>query len=373
MSKLDYYQILGVPKSATDSEIKKSYRKLAVKYHPDKNPGDKIAEEKFKEISEAYQVLSDKEKKRQYDTYGNSPFSNSQQSSWSSQSYDIFEEFFSQQFSNRGNRRGNQVRKGKSLRVEISITPEDIVNGVNKKIAINRDSKCVPCNGNGSKDGKNLTTCHQCSGSGVILKQMRTPIGFVRQEHICSSCNGSGNLVRENCNSCFGLGIVKNKREEIDINIPRGARQGMEFAVREKGNAPANGGICGDLLVNIVEVNNDNYMFEGSNVISDLKISFADASEGVKDLEVKTPHGKAKITIPENCYPGQALRLKGKGFPLYNSHQVGDMILYVNFDIPKGLVDRIKKIDVSLYDSLKHKGNNSSKGIYKTFREHFSR
>ena len=376
MSKRDYYQILGVPKSSTESEIKKSYRKLAIKYHPDKNPGDADAEKNFKEISEAYQVLSDKDKRQKYDSYGHDGLSG-QRASWG-QDYDIndffstFGDVFGQQFKSQKEKRN--VRKGKTLRVEIGVTPVDIVNGVSKKIAINRDVKCNSCSGNGSKDGKNTNTCHQCSGSGTIIRQTRTPIGFVRQSHTCVTCNGIGNIIKENCDKCFGLGILKNQREEIDINIPRGARQGMEFAVRNKGSVPAYGGACGDLLVNIFEKNEENYMFEGSNIICDLKISFADANQGKKDLEIKTPHGKTKIKIPENCYQGQALRLKGKGFPLYNSNEIGDMILYVNFDIPKGLIEKLKKLDILLYENcLKNDENNDSKGIYKTFREHFSR
>lgn len=380
MSKRDYYQILGVPKSSTESEIKKSYRKLAIKHHPDKNPGNKSAEENFKEISEAYQVLSNKDKRQKYDTYGHEGMDRASGGggggfSGGMSMDDIFSQFgdvFGQQFSSQKQKRN--VRKGKALRVGIGVTPENIVNGVNKKIAINRDVKCNSCNGNGSKNGKNTNTCHNCSGSGTVTKQTRTPIGFIRQSHTCVTCNGVGNIIKENCDKCFGLGILKNQREEIDINIPKGARQGMEFAIRDKGNVPAYGGISGDLLVNIFEKNEENYLFEGSNVICDLKISFADANQGKKDLEIKTPHGKAKVKIPENCHQGQALRLKGKGFPLYNSNEIGDMILYVNFDIPKGLMDKIKKLDILLYeDCLKNNKDNDNKGVYKTFREHFSR
>ena len=377
MSQLDYYKILGVPKSSTESEIKKSYRKLAIKHHPDKNLDNKGgAEEKFKEISEAYQVLIDKDKRKKYDAYGHGGLGE-QRERWG-QDYDVNDFFstfgnsFGQQFSSQRNK--NNVRKGKNLRIEIKISSEDIVNGVTKKIALNRDFKCNPCSGNGSKDGINISVCGNCSGSGSILQQIRTPIGFVRQEHICTTCNGAGNIIKENCDKCFGIGIVKNQREEIDINIPKGARQGMEFAVKNKGNAPLYGGLYGDLLINIFEKNEDRYMFEGSNVICDLKISFADANLGRKDFEIKTPHGKARISIPENCYQGQALRLKRKGFPIFGSSDIGDMILYINFDIPKGLVEKIKKLDILLYDSLNNsQKNEEDKGIYKIFKEHFSR
>lgn len=377
MSQLDYYKILGVPKSSTESEIKKSYRKLAIKHHPDKNPDNKEAEKKFKEISEAYQVLIDKDKRQKYDAYGHDGLG-AQRERWG-QNYDV-NDFFStfgdvfggQQF--KSQRNNKNVRKGKNLRVEIGISSEDIVNGVSKKIALNRDVKCNSCDGNGSKNGTKISVCGNCSGSGNMVQQIRTPMGIIRQNHVCITCNGTGNIIKENCDKCFGIGILKNQREEIDINIPKGARQGMEFAVKNKGNALVYGGLCGDLLINILEKNEEGYMFEGSNVIYDLKISFADANLGRKDLEIKTPHGKMRISVPENCHQGQALRLKRKGFPIFSSSEIGDMILYINFDIPKGLVERIKKLDISLYDSLnKNQKNEEDKGVYKIFREHFSR
>lgn len=365
MSKKDYYEVLGLSKSASESEIKKSYRKLAMEYHPDKNQGDKSAEEKFKEVSEAYEILSNSDKKRKYDTYGHNSSGGGFEDFFSgfnqgSSMEDLFGDIFGSSF----NRRSN-VSKGGNLRIQIGLTIKDIINGIKKNIIIHRDLKCEPCNGNGSKNGSNYNYCSVCSGSGRVIQTIRTNMGFMRQEALCSGCSGTGKNIVEKCDKCFGTGVNKDVKEEIEINIPKGSRSGMNFAMQSKGNESLNGGIAGDLLIDIFEVPEENYLIENINIIYDLHIGIIEAIKGIDDFEIETPHGNLKINIPKGCYSGMALRLKGKGLPVYGyDSQVGDLIIYINVDMPEDLED-------DLIETLKGIKTKKQKGIYKTFREHF--
>jgi molecular chaperone DnaJ len=378
MSKKDYYKVLGVPKTASDSEIKKAYRKLAVKYHPDKNPDNKEAEEKFKEISEAYDVLSNGDKRKKYDTFGH----NGGQSMYE----DFFggnfgrgatmEDIFGDLFNSRRKNPHQQNNRGKSLRVRLELGIEDIVNGVKKTIAINRNVKCEPCKGNGSKDGINHQMCSHCNGSGVAIESKRTPFGFIKTQVTCGVCNGSGREIKEYCDSCMGAGILRSQREEVEVAVPKGARTGMQFAIRHKGDDSPNGE-SGDLLIDVFQKNDDNYIVENSNIIYDLHISLFDALFGKKGFEIENPHGKIKITIPRGSYTGKVLRVPNKGLPVYGSPEVGDFIIYVNVDVPEDLEERIKSEDEELYNKLKSSNSmkevENKKGIYRNFREHFIR
>jgi molecular chaperone DnaJ len=359
MVKLDYYKVLGVTKSATIEEIKKSYRKLALKYHPDKNQGNKKFEEKFKEISEAYDTLSNPEKKSKYDNYG---FNEERNYS------NAYQQFYQNFYNNRGNYTQQTIKKGRNLRIKLNITVEEIVSGVNKKVKIKRDSKCSSCNGNGSKDGTSFKKCTTCGGVGKFYSKQLTDMGFIQTEVICSSCNGTGNIILENCTNCYGIGLEKKKEEEVEILIPKGSRSKMPFAMKNKGDY-VKGGQSGDLLVDLVEKKHDEYILEGNNIIVEKYINVFEAIFGKSDLEVKTPYGYVKINVPSNCYSGKALRIKGKGLPIYNSEEIGDMIVYLNIDIPN-----INEIDDSIKEKmqiLNTEVNKKDKGVYSIFKEHF--
>jgi molecular chaperone DnaJ len=374
MSNKDYYKILGVPKSASQSEIKKSYRKLSKKYHPDLNPDNKEAEEKFKEIAESYDVLGDEQKRKNYDTFGSAGGRGYQNmndffSSGFGGGGASFEDIFGDIFNN--SRRGAQNfrKKGRNLRIQIGLSISDIVNGVKKVVAIKRKVNCTSCGGNGSKNGNNIEICKGCSGSGRTIFSQRTPFGNVRRESACLQCNGSGVKIKEFCENCGGAGVFTRKREEVEVNIPKGARTGMQFAIKEKGDEIKDGE-PGDLLIDVHIVPDDYYMIENSNIIVDHSISLFDAIFGKKGVEIETPHGKVKINIPKGCKTGKALRIAGRGIPTYGSHEVGDMIVYINVEMPE-----VSENDTELYDVLKkseeHYDKNKQRGIYRNFREHF--
>lgn len=374
MSKLDYYKVLGVTKSSTSVEIKKAYRKLAIKYHPDKNQGNKEAEEKFKEISESYDVLGDPEKKAKYDAYGHMGNSGYQSRNYS----DTFsgfgggasmEDLFGDLFNHSRGQSYRQKRKGRNLRIKLGITIEDIVNGVHKKVSIKRSSQCSSCNGNGSKNGNSHYSCPSCGGSGTVIIQQVTPLGVMRQQSTCTNCQGSGSVIKEACSPCGGLGI-HHKQEEVDIKIPKGSRSNMPFAIKGKGDS-IKGGESGDLLVEVFEKEHDLFTIEGYNVILDKYITIEEAIFGKNDLEIETPHGKIKINIPPNSKIGKALRITGKGLPIYNTSKTGDLILYINVEIPDS--SDVNKELKEAFSTLKKKKNQPQKGLYKYFREHFIR
>jgi len=374
MSQLDYYKVLGVTKSSTSVEIKKAYRKLALKYHPDKNQGDKKSEEKFKEVSESYDVLSDSEKKMKYDTYGHMG-SNSNNSGGYSDMFrdfggnssmgDMFDDMFNANFRSRG---GGQTKKGRNLRIKLGITIEEIVNGVHKKVVIKRKSKCNSCNGSGSKEGRSHANCHVCSGRGSVIMQRVTPLGVIRQEVSCANCQGTGTVIKERCVPCGGLGASFNEQEEVDINIPKGSRSNMPFAIRGKGDF-VRAGVCGDLLVDIFEKKHDTFWIEGNNIVIDKVISIVDAIFGNDELEIKTPHGNIKINIPPNSHTGKAFRISGKGIPVYGQNTIGDMIVYINVEMP--MSNEVSESAREALSGIKPRSKDVDKGIYKAFREHF--
>ena len=373
MSKRYYYEILGLKKGASDVEIKKAYRKLAKENHPDTNPNNKEAEEKFKEIAEAYEVLSDSDKKAKYDQYGHNGARGANMEDYFSGFRDggvSFEDLFGSAFANSRRGRQNQIRRGKNLRIEIGLTTEDIVKGTKKTIAINRDIKCQPCNGNGSKEGKDFENCSHCNGTGQFKQVKRTHFGIIEQETTCPHCSGGGKLIKEKCETCQGIGIIKNQRDEIEIVIPKGARTGMQFAVKEKGSYAAYGGDAGDLLIDVRQEADDNYMFENSNVMYDLNISFVDAVLGKKGVEIPTPHGKIRIDIPKGCYNGKALRVGQRGLPFYNTNDIGDMFVYISVHVPEEVDEKTEKALKELENSL-DVPDKTKKGSYRIFREHF--
>lgn len=349
MSKRDYYDILGVAKGASAEEIKKAYRKLAIKYHPDKNPDDKSAEEKFKEAAEAYEVLSSPEKKQRYDQYGHAGVGGAAGGfgGGGMNMEDIFSQFgdifggggspFDSFFGGGGgqSRGGRRVAKGSNLRIKVKLTLEEIANGAEKKIKVNKQITCKTCDGTGAKDKSSVSTCKTCGGSGAVRRVTNTILGQMQTTATCPTCHGSGQQITAKCNACHGEGTVRGE-ETITINIPAGVSEGMQLSMAGKGNAAPNGGIPGDLIILIEELPHETLKREGNNIVYDLHVSIIDAAIGAS-VEVPTIDGKAKIKIDPGTQSGKLLRLKGKGIPEVNSYHRGDEIIHVNIWTPKAL------------------------------------
>lgn len=388
MSKRDYYDILGVSRSASADEIKKAYRKLAIKYHPDKNPNDKSAEEKFKEAAEAYEVLSNPEKKQRYDHYGHAGVGSSAAGGGGyggggmnmedifSQFGDIFgggggspfESFFGGQQQSRGGRR---VAKGSNLRIKVKLTLEEIANGAEKKIKVNKQVTCKTCDGSGAKDRNSVSTCSTCGGSGAVRRVTNTILGQMQTSSTCPTCNGSGSQITSKCSSCHGEGTVRGE-ETITINIPAGVSDGMQLSMSGKGNAGPNGGIPGDLIILIEEIPHETLKREGNNIVYDLHISIVDAALGFS-AEVPTIDGKAKIKIEPGTQSGKLLRLKGKGIPEINSYQRGDEIIHVNIWTPKALSSEERELLEKLRNSpnFKPQPGKNDKSFFEKMKEYF--
>jgi molecular chaperone DnaJ len=390
MSKRDYYDILGVSKSSSPEEVKKAYRKLAIKYHPDKNPDDHTAEDKFKEAAEAYEILSNPEKKQRYDHYGHAGVGGSagggagygaggmNMEDIFSQFGDIFgggggspfESFFGggQQ---RGGASGRRVAKGSNLRIKVKLTLEEIAHGAEKKIKVNKQIVCKTCDGSGAKDKSSISTCKSCGGSGSVRRVTNTILGQMQTTSTCPTCNGSGTQITSKCNSCHGEGTVRGE-ETISINIPAGVSDGMQLSMSGKGNAAPNGGIPGDLIILIEETPHEFLKREGNNVVYDLHLSIVDAALGYS-AEVPTIDGKAKIKIEPGTQSGKLLRLKGKGIPEVNSYHRGDQIIHVNIWTPKALSSEERAILEKLRDSanFKPQPGKNDKSFFEKMKEYF--
>jgi molecular chaperone DnaJ len=346
MGKRDYYEVLGVSKEATKEEIKKAYRKQALKYHPDKNPGDKKAEENFKEAAEAYEVLSSEEKKARYDRYGHAGMGNSGggfSGGHNMTMEDIFSSFgdiFGDAFGGfggfgGGSRRGKRVNKGTNLRVKVKLNLQEIANGAEKKLKVTKYDTCDTCQGTGAADPSSMATCTTCHGSGHVTRVTNTMLGQMQTTSVCPTCGGEGKTITKKCTTCYGEGIVQ-KEEVIKINIPAGVAKGMQMTVNGKGNAPRRGGINGDLLVVFDEEEHPELIREGNDLIFNLFISIPDAVLGTH-VEVPTVENNVKIKIEPGTQPGKILRLRGKGLPEVNGYGRGDLLVNVNVWIPKAM------------------------------------
>jgi len=333
MSK-DYYKILEIDKSAELDEIKKSYRKLAMKYHPDKNNGDIECEDKFKECAEAFDILSDPKKRQEYDTYGQVGNSNGG-SPFDMDMNDIFSKF-GDFFGFNSSRK--QVRKGTDIRVRVSLTIENIIKGIDKKVKYVRQVNCNSCNGYGGKD---ITSCTGCNGSGQRRVVQNTPFGSMQQIITCNFCQGKGQFVKTPCNSCRGIGTTP-KEEIVDIQIPKGALNGMALTMPNNGNEILNG-ITGDLQIHIEEIPDKLFKREDINLIYEQSISVIEAILG-EEVSLDTPHGNIKFTIVNGTTSGKVLRIKGKGIPDINSNQIGDLYIRVNIKIPTKISDSERDI-----------------------------
>ena len=377
MAKRDYYEILGVAKNANDEEIKKAYRKLAIKYHPDKNPDDKAAEEKFKEAAEAYEVLSDPDKRQRYNQFGHAGvgsggaggFGGMNMDDIFSQFGDIFGGAFGGGFSGGGGR-GRRVARGTNLRVKVKLTLKEIATGVEKKIKVNKHVSCKTCNGSGAKNG-NFETCRACNGSGTITRVQQTILGAMQTQTTCGTCHGEGRIVKDKCNTCHGDGIVREE-EVISINIPAGVAEGMQLSMNGKGNAAPRGGINGDLLILIEEEENPHLKREGNHLIYFLNISFPDAALGIS-VEIPTVDAKAKIKIDPGTQSGKVLRLKGKGLPDVNSYGRGDQLVEISVYTPTHLSAEEKQLLEDLRQSKNFEPNPSKKekGFFDRMKEYF--
>jgi molecular chaperone DnaJ len=389
MSKRDYYEILGVTKSASADEIKKAYRKVAMQFHPDRNPGDKAAEEKFKEAAEAYEVLSDADKKAQYDRYGHAGVSGAGRGGYSgggmnmedifSQFGDIFGDdlfgsFFGGGGGRRGGGRGSRARgvRGSNLRVKIKLTYEEIAKGVTKNIKVKKHVPCGTCSGSGAKDSNSVQNCGTCGGSGQVRRVQNTFLGQMQTVTTCPTCNGEGTTITARCGSCKGEGRVYGE-ETVSIDIPAGVQEGMQINMSGRGNAGERGGMPGDLIVLIEEETHKELHREGLNVAYELHLSFTDAVFGTQ-VEVPTIDGRAKIKIPAGTQSGKIFRLKGKGFPAVNSYEKGDQLIQVSIWTPQHLSAEEK----SLLEKLSHSPNfkphpdKNEKNFFDKIRELFS-
>lgn len=350
-AKRDYYEVLGVAKGATEDEIKKSYRKLALKYHPDKNPNDKEAEEKFKEAAEAYSVLSDSEKRSRYDRFGEAGLGGASAGGFSGGGFsmeDIFSMFgdvfgghsggFGGFSSGYGGGTQKPVHRGQDLRIRIKLSLAEISKGCEKTVMINKHVACPDCHGDGVLNPSDKKTCESCHGSGIVTSVQNSIFGRMQTQHTCPSCNGEGEIIINPCKKCNGNGIVMDK-ESISFKVPAGVVGGMQIAIRGKGNAAPRGGINGDLIVLIEEIPNEELIRNGNDLIHNVVVSVSQAALG-DSLEVPTIEGKAKIRLEPGTQPGKVLRLRGKGLPIYGSnHSIGDLLINVNIYIPEKLSD----------------------------------
>ena len=361
MAKRDYYEVLGVEKGASADEIKKAYRKTALKYHPDRNPDNKEAEEKFKEAAEAYDVLSNPDKRARYDQFGHagmdggaagSGFGGFGAGDFSME--DIFAQFgdiFGGGFGFGGGGRSRQrTNRGSDIRVRVSLTLDEIANGVTKKLKLNKNITCDRCGGSGAKDSSSRVTCSNCNGAGYVMQVQNTIFGRMQSQSVCPVCGGQGTVIKDKCDKCSGEGFVKGS-EVVEFKIPAGVAEGMMITVSGKGNAARQGGVNGDLLVVIEEQADPRFIRDGANLIHNLTIPVTTALIG-GDVEVPTITGKAKINIAAGTQAGKVLRLRGKGLPALNSYGsyngTGDLLVVVDIAIPASLNSEEKELIAKL-------------------------
>ncbi len=353
--KRDYYEVLGVAKSANADEIKKAYRKAAIKYHPDKNPGDKSAEDNFKEAAEAYDVLSDDQKRARYDQFGHAGMGGAAgggagYGGFSGGGFsmdDIFSQFgdiFGGHFGGRGgySRGGGHVNRGSDIRIKVRLTLEEISEGVTKKLKIQKMIACDKCGGTGAKDASSYTTCYTCNGSGYVTRVENSFFGRIQTQGVCPTCNGSGKVITEKCDKCAGNGAIKGE-EIVEIKIPAGVGEGMALNIAGKGNAATQGGVNGDLQVIIEEEHNEELVRDGNDLIHNLNITVTMAILG-GTVEIPTITGRAKIKISEGTHAGKVLRLNGKGLPDVNGYGRGDILVVVDITIPSKLSTKERKL-----------------------------
>lgn len=380
--KRDYYEVLGVQKGASDDEIKKAYRKMAKKYHPDLNPGDKEAEEKFKEVNEAYEVLSDADKKSRYDQFGfagvdpNFGGGAGGAGSWGGAGgagfdiNDIFDSFFGGGFSGSGRRSNpNAPRRGSDCQASVTISFEEAAKGCTKTISFNPIENCPECAGTGAEKGTSPKTCPTCNGSGRVNIQQRTPFGVMQSQQTCNNCHGTGKIIEHPCKNCDGHGKIRHKKT-IEVTIPAGIDDTNVLNVSGKGNAGSNGGPNGDLHV---EVNvRPHAIFErrGNDIYMDMPLTFTQAALGA-DVEVPTLDGKVSYHVHEGTQPGDRFRLKGKGIPSLHGYGKGDEYVTVTVEVPKNLSKQQKEILKKFDEESDEKNYQKRKGFFSKIKDMF--
>jgi molecular chaperone DnaJ len=381
--KRDYYEVLGVNKTASEDEIKKAYRKIAIKYHPDRNPGDKQAEEKFKEAAEAYDVLHDPQKRQQYDQFGfdgpmGGGFGGFGAGSMNMDDiFSMFGDIFGGHgfggFGGGGQRRPQQHR-GSDLRLKVRLTLEEINKGVTKKFKVRKDIPCAHCHGTGAENGSGTEQCPTCHGSGIITHTTQSIFGMMQTQGVCPTCNGEGQVIKNKCHECGGKGIIKGE-EVVEIKIPAGVAEGMVVNVPGKGNAGQHNGVNGDIQVYIEEIESDIFIRDGNNLVYNLLLDFPTAALG-GELEIPTIEGsKLKIKIDGGTQPGKTLRLRGKGLPAIQGYGTGhgDLVVNISVYVPKTLSREEKEAIEHFRESDNFKGDKQTKdSIFQKFKNYFS-
>ena len=387
MAKRDYYEVLGVDKKASEDEIKKAYRKIAIKYHPDRNPGSKEAEEKFKEAAEAYDVLHDPQKRQQYDQFGFDAgkmggFGGGFSSDFSMD--DIFS-MFGDVFGGRGGfsgfggfggsqRQSTRQHRGSDLRLKVKLTLQEVATGATKKFKVRKDIACPHCHGTGAEGNSGSDTCPTCHGQGYVIRTSQSLFGMMQSQSVCPTCHGEGKIIKNKCTHCHGDGVVKGE-EVVEINIPAGVAGGMVVNVPGKGNAGKHNGVNGNIQVLIEEEQNDTFVRDGQDIIYNLLLDFPTAALGGQ-VDIPTIDGqKVRIKIEPGTQPGKTLRLRGKGLPAVQGYGrgMGDLIVNISVYVPKTLSRQEKEMLESMKNSDNFKGDSQTrKSIFDKFRNYFS-
>ena len=387
MAKRDYYEVLGVDKKASEDEIKKAYRKIAIKYHPDRNPGSKEAEEKFKEAAEAYDVLHDPQKRQQYDQFG---FDAGKMGGFGGGfggdfSMDDIFSMFGDVFGGRGGfggfggfggsqRQGTRIHRGSDLRLKVKLTLQEIATGTTKKFKVRKDIGCPVCHGSGAEGNSGSETCPTCHGQGYVIRTSQSLFGMMQSQSVCPTCHGEGKIIKNKCKHCNGEGVVKGE-EVVEINIPAGVAGGMVVNVPGKGNAGKHNGVNGDIQVLIEEEPNDTFVRDGQDVIYNLLLDFPTAALGGQ-VDIPTIDGqKVRIKIEPGTQPGKTLRLRGKGLPAVQGYGrgMGDLIVNISVYVPKTLSREEKEMLEKMKNSDNFKGDIQTKrSIFDKFRNYFT-
>ncbi|MCX6307507.1 MAG: molecular chaperone DnaJ [Bacteroidia bacterium] len=383
-TKRDYYEILGVAKSATDEEIKKAYRKKAIQFHPDKNPGNKESEEHFKEAAEAYEVLSHNEKRQRYDQFGHAGVGSAAGGGGGFggdfSMEDIFSQFgdiFGGHFGGGGfggfggsSRGGQRVNRGSNLRVKVKLNLQEIAKGAEKKIKVRKAVNCTYCSGTGAESGSSYSTCSTCRGTGAVTRVTNTILGRMQTQSVCPDCQGEGKIITKKCTHCNGEG-VSTQEEVININIPAGVAEGMQLSMSGKGNAARRGGMAGDLLIVIEEEVHPELLRDENDLVYNLLLSFPTAALG-GTVEIPTIDGRVKVKIDPGTQPGKVLRLRGKGLPTVNQYGTGDLLVNISIYVPETLSKEERKTVEKMEDSENFKTSPSiSKRMFERFRNLF--
>jgi molecular chaperone DnaJ len=380
--KRDYYEVLGVERNADADTIKKAYRKAAIKYHPDKNPGDKEAEEKFKEAAEAYDVLSNEDKRARYDRYGHAGMGGAAGGGYGGfgggfgggfTMDDIFEQFgdiFGGAFGG-GGRSRSRTNRGGDIRVTVRLTLQEVAEGVTKKLKLNKTVTCEKCGGSGAKDASSIVTCPECKGSGYIITVQNSFFGRMQTQSVCPTCGGTGRSIKDKCSKCGGEGTERGQ-EIVEVKIPAGIAEGMAVTVRGKGNAARRGGVSGDLIVVIEEEHNPELIRDGNDLIHNMNITVTTALLG-GEVEVPTIDGKVRIKIAPGTHAGKVLRLRGKGLPDVNGYGRGDIMVVVDITIPDDLTKEERKLIEQLAEQphFKRASSVENQNIFERMKNFF--